>query len=960
MNFDAGALLFKIQTVGAQVFQKEQRDAEQAIQRTGDAAKSAKPKIDGLGTATDDAAKKSKTAKQPLTEQAKATEEVGKQSEQASKKQNKQKQSTEEQAAAAKSLSVAMLAAGAATAAMVTLSVVKYAEFDQGMSNVRAATMATADEQRALGEAALDAGADTAYSASEAAAAEEELAKAGVSVTEIIGGGLTGALTLAAAGQLQVARSAEIMATTLKQYKLPAEDAAHVSDLLAAGSGKAQGSVEDLANALKFVGPVAAGLGISLEETTGILALFAEQGIIGEQAGTSLRGVLSSLTSPSALAARTMKAYNVEIFDGNGKMKSGAAVAQELQTAFYGLSDAERSAAMGRIFGNEQITAATMLMQGGAKAVEDWTEKVNDSGYAAEQAAMRQDNLAGDIEKLGGAFDTALIRTGTSANDVLRMMVQGVTELVDIYGEAPEPIQATALVLGVAAGAMLLLAGSAVGARVKFLELKAQMDAANVSMGKTALAGAVAGLALTGVVTVVGLLMAAQQRARQRAESYADALEQGGDAARNLAADNLTAEKSFLWISRGSAADAAKTLGVSLDTVADAATGNAEALEKVNAAIEKGLAENWKPAKDANGELAEAAVVLKETIDEETAAYEAGTSALAAKNEMTEESSSTSQTAAESYLEEAGAVDDLNSQLAELIDQINEANGVNQDAITSSIDYQNTLRDVDEQIANIKNGVEGYAHGIDEATQAGADNKAMLVEQAQQAWDYAEAQMAAGGSTEEFTGRLEAARQELYDNAIQMGATEEEAALLRDTILSMPTQQEIKILANTAFAQQEIESYISKNTGREIILKIGTSNVAQGPGGGGGITQADGGVVSYFANGGVRENHVAQIARAGDYRVWAEPETGGEGYVPLAVSKRARSEAIMTEIAGRFGGTYIPGGAQQYAQGAVSAPAAASSGPARIELSANGELFKFIDVKVAEPTDNLGFELGGY
>ncbi|MBR7560277.1 phage tail tape measure protein, partial [Mycobacterium tuberculosis] len=80
------------------------------------------------------------------------------------------------------------------------------------------------------GEAALDAGADTAYSASEAAAAQEELAKAGQSVSQIIGGSLNGALALAAAGQLQVARSAEIMATTLTQFRIPAEQAAHVSD----------------------------------------------------------------------------------------------------------------------------------------------------------------------------------------------------------------------------------------------------------------------------------------------------------------------------------------------------------------------------------------------------------------------------------------------------------------------------------------------------------------------------------------------------------------------------------------------------------------------------------------------------------------------------------------------------------------------------------------------------------
>lgn len=957
--FDAGALIFKLITVGKQAFNQDQAEAAAAVEKTGKASAESAAKVDKLGTSTDETGKKARKTKAAQDEQATSTKKVGDESEKAEKKQKQQKVTTEQQAAAAKELSTALLLAGTAAAAMVTLAVAKNTEFDSAMSNVRAATMATATEQRALGEAALDAGADTAYSASEAAAAQEELAKAGQSVSQIIGGSLNGALALAAAGQLQVARSAEIMATTLTQFRLPAEQAAHVSDVLASGAGKAQGSVDDLALALSYVGPLAGSVGFSLNETAGTIAYFATQGIIGEKAGTSLRGVLASLQAPSAAAAAEMEKYSISMFDGNGNMLSMAGIAEQLRTRLGGLTEQERLAALGRIFGNESLNAATLLYEGGAAKVNEWTDAVDDSGYAARQASMRQDNLAGDIEKLGGAFDTALIRTGSAANDVLRGMTQTVTELVDMYGEAPAPIQATATVLGVAAAAVLLFAGGAVGARAKFLELKTALDQTSVSMGKTAAIGGAVGIALTGVITIVGLLMAAQAEARQKAESYADALEQGADAVRGLAADNLVAEKSFLWINRGSAADAAEKLGVSLDTVADAATGNAKALEQVNAAIQKGLDENWKPAKDANFELAESASVLEEAVKAETEAYKNGTRQAAQKNEITEEGADVAQTAAEAYLEEADSVEDLNSRLRDLIDTINESNDTNSDAITSSIDYQNTLRDVDEQIANIKNGIEGYAAGINEATQAGADNKAMLVLQAQDAREYAQSQLEAGGSTEEFVAQLEASRQKLYDNAIQMGATEDEAALLRDTILEMPTEREIKMIVDTATAQGQIESYISKNTGREIILKIGTSQVAQGPGGSGGITQADGGIVTYHANGSVSENHVAQIARAGEWRVWAEDETGGESYIPHAKSKLPRSEAIMAETARILGGTYIPAGAQRFAEGAAVAPAAAASGPVEVIVRASGELMRFIEVAVQQPTQQLGFEVGG-
>ena len=83
-----------------------------------------------------------------------------------------------------------------------------------------------------------------------------------------------------------------------------------------------------------------------------------------------------------------------------------------------------------------------------------------------------------------------------------------------------------------------------------------------------------------------------------------------------------------------------------------------------------------------------------------------------------------------------------------------------------------------------------------------------------------------------------------------------------------------------------------------------------------------------FANGGIRppvfgfangtENHLAQIAPAGAMRLWAEPETGGEAYIPLSRMKRRRSERILAEVASRFGGTYLPGRVSQHANGSAT------------------------------------------
>ena len=972
--FDAGALIFRFITAGRQAFNQDLQSAENAIDKTGKASQTAAGQVDKLGDSTDQAGKKAKGAKAPLDGQAAATKKVGDENASADPKIKKTAASTEQQAAAAKELSVAMLAAGAAVAALVTLSVVKYAEFDQAMSNTRAATMATAEEQKRLGDAALEAGADTAYSASEAAAAEEELAKAGQSVSDIVGGSLNASLALAAAGQLQVARSAEIMATAMTQFKIPAEQAAHVSDVLAAGAGKAQGSVDDLALALSYVGPLANQAGWSIDETSGSLAYFASQGILGEKAGTSLRGVLAALQAPSSVAAKVMEQYGLSIYDANGNMLSAAEIAGNLQTAFGGLSAEERNAAMGRIFGNESLVAANLLYAGGAAEVNKWTESVTESGYAARQAAMRQDNLAGDIEKLGGAFDTALIKTGSAANDVLRSMVQAVTILVDMYGEAPQPIQSTALVLGVATAAMALFAGGAVGARAKFIELKATLDATNASMGRTAIVGGAAGIALTGVIAVVGLLMAAQAEARQKAESYADTLEAGTNkitkATRELAKENLSQKGQYFWWETSSAYDSAEKLGISLDLVTDAATGSVDAIRELEkqlaAARPEGLEANTRAGKDALEAYESQVQKVTEAVAGEAGSLERAKEIAQQKQRVDRDSVETTENVADAYLAQADAADELQGNISDLIDAMSKLNDIGQDANSANIDYQNTLRDVDEQIKNVKAGVEGFGAGIDATTQAGADNRQMLIGLAEDSQQAAEAQFELDGNTQGYIDRLVEGRQKLIDSAIAMGASEDAARELADQIYQIPSEKEIQIIADTKFAQEQIDRYVYENSGREIIVKIGTSRVAQGAGGGGGITQADGGVVRFNADGNVyrSEHHVAQIARAGDWRVWAEPETGGESYVPHAPSKRARSEQIMVETARILGGTYIPAGARQFADGSpVVGQTSGSPGvpEVRVIVQSKGgiDLLRYIDVKVEQGTQQVSDAVRG-
>jgi TP901 family phage tail tape measure protein len=338
-------------------------------------------------------------------------------------------------------------------------------DFDKSMSAVSAATHAPQDELDKLRNAAIKAGKDTQFSATAAADGITELGKAGVSTDDILSGGLKGALDLAAAGQLSVAEAAETSASALTQFKLQGSAVPHVADLLAAAAGKAQGSVHDMGYALNQSGLVASQFGLSIEDTTGVLGEFASAGLIGSDAGTSFKTMLLAMANPSDITKGKMDELGISFYDTQGKFIGLNGVAQVLQHTLGGLTEEQRNAALGQIFGNDAIRAATVLYKDGAQGVTDWKNKVNDSGYAASTAAKLTDNLAGDLERLKGSLETVAIQSGGGASDGLRKLTQGANGAVNAFADLPGWVQQSVTVLSGVGGASLLAAAGFLKAR---------------------------------------------------------------------------------------------------------------------------------------------------------------------------------------------------------------------------------------------------------------------------------------------------------------------------------------------------------------------------------------------------------------------------------------------------------------------------------------------------------------
>lgn len=834
----------------------------------------------------------------------------------------------------------ALTGIGLAAAAGVGVAIAKFAEFDQSMSFVQAATHESAANMELLRDAALEAGATTVFSATESANAIEELAKAGISTAQIMGGGLTGSLDLAAAGGLGVADAAAIAATAMTQFGVAGSEVPHIADLLAAGAGKAQGSVEELAAALNQGGLVASQTGLSIEETTGTLAAFASAGLIGSDAGTSFKSMLQRLTPQSAEAKAKMDELGISAYDAQGQFIGMEQFAGNLQQALKDLTPEARNSALGVIFGSDAVRAASVIYNEGAEGIAEWTDKVDDSGYAAETAAMRLDNLAGDVEALGGAFDTALIQTGSMANDFLRANIQLITSMVDVYNSLPAPVQGGVLavgalvaVIGLAGGAFLLAVPKIVEFRLALGTLSSAFPAvAGAARGVMGVLGGPWGIAITLAITALSMFGASQIDAAAKADSYADTIDKVNgritDSTREMVQKNLTASDSFAWIKNtfdGSAYDAAKKLGLSLTDVTDAALGNVEALERLNKATANfvtGGEEAEKMREKAGlseGEYLKAIMAVDSAISGESGSVERAIEIAKQKQEADKKSSASTEDNATSLEQLAGVANTTSTAVSDLADEIRNFGSAQFDVEESTVALYDAFRDLQE---NLDSG----SASLDVTTQAGSDTANSLLGAARAANENAAAIAAVGGTTEQIAGALDAGRQRIIDARMALGESREAATKYADALIATPAAVQTTVtLTGIAAAQAQIDEYIRQNQNRVINIEYratlpdlnGPASGSGRPGLASGGYTGDGGkhdIAPYNLHRGEYVNNKESTAKPGNRRALEFMNSGGD------IAEFQSGFADGGFVPTRAEGGYVSGPVSQAAPYMVAAP----------------------------------------
>lgn len=355
-----------------------------------------------------------------------------------------------------------MTRASVAIAGVATAAVKTTADFEAQMSRVQAISGATGEDLQALEDQAIQLGASTKFSASEAAQGMENLASAGFSTQEIMAA-MPGMLDLAAASGEDLAASSDIAASTLRGFGLEAEQAGHVADVLAKNAADTNAAVADTGEAMKYVAPVAAAMGISFEECAAAIGIMSDAGIKGSQAGTSLRGALSRLAKPTDVMQQKMDELGLSFFDGEGKMLSLSDMTAMLQDKLSGLTQEERNNALVTIFGQESLSGMLALMQAGSGRVDELTESyLNCDGAAAEMADTMQNNLKGQIEELSGTVETIAITIGNILLPYIKEAVDKIQEWANKFLELDEGQQRTIIKIAAvvaAIGPLLLVVG---------------------------------------------------------------------------------------------------------------------------------------------------------------------------------------------------------------------------------------------------------------------------------------------------------------------------------------------------------------------------------------------------------------------------------------------------------------------------------------------------------------------
>jgi len=374
------------------------------------------------------------------------------------------------------------VAVGATAAAQAVLDIGN--SFTNELNTMQAVSQATAEQMKAVSEAAQGLGNDSSIadaSAADAAAAMTELAKGGFSVDEAMAAA-RGTLQLAAAAQIGAADAATIQSKALQAFGLDADYAATAADVLANGANASSAEITEIAYGLQAAGSVANQFGVSLEDTVSGLGLLANAGIAGSDAGTLLKTTLLSLTDQSNPAQGAIEDLGLTVYDATGKFVGFRSLFEQLQTASENMTPEMYQAATATLFGSDAMRLAGIAAEQGVEGWDAMRDAIDKEGAAADVAAAKTQGLPGAMsavqnsaeglaiavyDVVDGPLESLATKGAEFITQATPAIVDGFTTVIGVAGDVGSALMPVVGVLGDVGSAFLDMPASvqvAVGA----------------------------------------------------------------------------------------------------------------------------------------------------------------------------------------------------------------------------------------------------------------------------------------------------------------------------------------------------------------------------------------------------------------------------------------------------------------------------------------------------------------
>lgn len=340
---------------------------------------------------------------------------------------------------AAKTAAVGFSAATAGVVAFGKSAISAGSQFDSSMAQVAATMGTTVDQIGNLRDFAMEMGAKTAFSATEAADALNYMALAGYDSNEAMQA-LPNVLNLAAAGSIDLAYASDMVTDAQSALGLTMDESAQLVDKMAMASSKSNTSVAQLGEAILTVGGTAKNLAGGTTELSTALGILADNGVKGAEGGTALRNVILSLSAPTDTAADALDALGVSVFDAQGNMRSLNDIFGDLNTSLSAMTQGEQTQVLNKIFNKVDLKSVNALLANTGERFDELSGYIdNATGAAEKMAATQLDNLNGDVTLFKSALEGAQIVISDALTPYLRDFVQlgtdGIGRVTDAFEE---------------------------------------------------------------------------------------------------------------------------------------------------------------------------------------------------------------------------------------------------------------------------------------------------------------------------------------------------------------------------------------------------------------------------------------------------------------------------------------------------------------------------------------------